>query len=221
MTGVAPLFAPLGDSAITVRLGEGVNEELSRAVFRSARTLAAARLDGALDIVPAYAALTVFYNASDVGYDEMRTRIADALERLSHTDADVDRAARTVVPVPVRYDGDDLDEVGRLTGLTRYDIIELHSGREYRVVVIGFVPGFAYLGTLDERLAVPRRESPRKRVAPGSVAIAELQTGVYPSATPGGWRIIGTTDLVMFDPRRAPPALLRVGDTVRFEPVGE
>ena len=219
MTGLAPLFAPLGDSAITVRLGDGVSDELSRTVFRSARRIAGARLDGVMDIVPAYAALTVFYSSSAVGYDEMRSRIAEVLEDASEMDAAIDGPAPAVVRVPVRYDGEDLDEVGSLTGLTRDGVIELHSSREYRVLVIGFVPGFAYLGTLDERLAVPRRESPRKRVAPGSVAIAELQTGVYPAATPGGWRIIGNTDLVVFDPHRAPPALLRVGDVVTFDPV--
>lgn len=219
MTDIAPLFAPLGDSAITVRLGEGVNNELSRAVFRAARTLVSARLDGVVDIVPAYAALAVFYNPTAAGYDEMRSRIAEALEYSSDTDADIDGPGPVVVRVPVRYDGEDLDEVGSLTGLTRDDVIELHSSCEYRVLVIGFVPGFAYLGTLDERLAVPRRESPRKRVAPGSIAIAERQTAVYPSATPGGWRIIGNTDLVMFDPHRKPPALLQVGDIVRFDPV--
>ena len=96
------------------------------------------------------------------------------------------------------------------------DVIDIHSSAEYRVLVVGFVPGFAYLGALDERLALPRRESPRKRVPPGSVAIAERQTGIYPSATPGGWHIIGTTDEVLFDPRKAKPALFEVGDTVRF-----
>ena len=117
------------------------------------------------------------------------------------------------------YDGEDLDDVCRRTKLNRPEVIEIHSGREYLVMVVGFVPGWAYLGQLDPRLIVPRRESPRKRVPPGSVAIAEAQTGVYPSGTPGGWNLIGTTTEKMFDVMQGEPALLRVGDRVRFEPV--
>jgi KipI family sensor histidine kinase inhibitor len=120
--------------------------------------------------------------------------------------------------IPVRYDGEDLDDVARRTNLTVEDVITIHSGAEYRVFVIGFVPGFAYLGPLDPRLVVARRDSPRKRVPAGSVAIAEAQTGVYPAETPGGWHLIGTTDVKMFDAMRESPALLAVGDRVRFSP---
>jgi KipI family sensor histidine kinase inhibitor len=111
-----------------------------------------------------------------------------------------------------------MEDVARRTGLSIDEVIGIHSGREYRVYVIGFVPGFAYLGTLDERLALPRRESPRKRVPQGAVAIADRQTGIYPSSTPGGWNLIGTAKAVLFDPEREQPALFRAGDRVRFEP---
>jgi KipI family sensor histidine kinase inhibitor len=125
------------------------------------------------------------------------------------------------VHVPVTYNGEDLDEVARRTGLTRQMVIEIHCSREYRVYMLGFAPGFAYLGNLDSRLALPRRDTPRKRVPAGSVAIAEVQTAVYPSSTAGGWHLIGRTDLEMFDIRRNPPALLAPGDRVVFEPVIE
>ena len=105
------------------------------------------------------------------------------------------------------------------TGLSTAEVISLHSEMDYRVFVTGFVPGFAYLGELDERLSLPRREAPRKRVPAGSVAIAERQTGVYPASTPGGWHLIGTTTEKMFDPGRSRPALLCVGDLVRFDPL--
>jgi TIGR00370 family protein len=124
-----------------------------------------------------------------------------------------------LIRIPVVYNGEDLEDVCRRTRLAASEVIDIHSRREYRVFVVGFVPGFAYLGPLDPRLMVPRRESPRKRVPAGSVAIAEAQTGVYPSATPGGWNLIGTTAEKMFDAARDEPALLRVGDRVRFEPV--
>src|SRR4029079_7448138 len=111
-----------------------------------------------------------------------------------------------------------LEEVAKRTGLTTEEVIAIHASTTYRVLVIGFVPGFAYLGQLDLGLALPRRESPRKRVPAGSVAIAEAQTGIYPSPTPGGWHLIGTTDVRMFDPGRKKPALLSAGDRVRFAP---
>lgn len=155
---------------------------------------------------------------------EIDTATDIATGTAAHTEIDTRSESRDrgrVVQIPVHYDGEDLDDVSRLTGLSRAEIIELHSQREYTALVIGFAPGFAYLGELDPRLSLPRRSSPRKRVPAGSVAIAEAQTAVYPSSTPGGWHLIGTTDLVMFDPRRTPPALLRVGDNVVFENAAE
>jgi len=121
------------------------------------------------------------------------------------------------VHVPVRYDGEDLEEVATRTGLSTAEVIRIHSAQMYRVLVIGFVPGFAYMGQLDPRLVLPRREAPRKRVPPGSIAIAEAQTGIYPSATPGGWHLIGTTTAKLFDPGRDRPALFSVGDRVVFD----
>jgi KipI family sensor histidine kinase inhibitor len=121
----------------------------------------------------------------------------------------------------VTYDGPDLSEVAQRTGMTPESVIDIHCSREYRVYMLGFAPGFAYLGDLDQRLALPRRESPRKRVSKGSVAIAEAQTAVYPSSTPGGWHLIGRTEVTMFDPTRDPPATLAVGDRVRFERIGQ
>jgi KipI family sensor histidine kinase inhibitor len=120
--------------------------------------------------------------------------------------------------IPTRYDGPDLDEVARMSGLTTDEVVRLHSAAAYRVFFLGFMPGFAYCGVLDPRIVAPRLPSPRTRVPAGSVAVADGQTSVYPFASPGGWRLIGSTDLVMFDPAREPAALLRAGDVVRFVP---
>jgi len=136
---------------------------------------------------------------------------------LEDPSVNTDDAGSRVHHIRVRYDGEDLDEVARRTQLTTAEVVSIHIAALYRVFVIGFVPGFAYLGPLDARLALPRRDSPRKRVPPGSVAIAERQTGIYPSATPGGWHIIGSTTERMFDPSRLEPSLLSVGDRVKFE----
>ena len=132
---------------------------------------------------------------------------------------DLEVAATRIVEIPMSYDGEDLAEVARRTGLGVEGVIKCHSERDYRVWMLGFAPGFPYLGVLDELLHLPRRASPRARIAAGSVAIAGAQTGIYPSESAGGWHILGRTVRRMFDPERADPFLLRPGDSVRFVPV--
>jgi KipI family sensor histidine kinase inhibitor len=215
-------YLPLGDSAITVILGEGISRELSTEVTRITRTLADSNLEGVLDVVPSYASLAVYYEPSRVRYDRIVADVREAIARgqKGKKGATTSNESEKTIRIPVRYDGDDLEDVAARTGLTRDVIVRLHSAREYHVYVIGFVPGFAYLGELDEALVLPRRATPRKRVPAGSVAIAEAQTGIYPFSTPGGWHLIGTTSMTMFDPSVDEPAVLRVGDIVIFEPVG-
>lgn len=214
----SPVVQSLGDTAITFKFGREISAELSRAVVVHARQLSAAEIIGVSEVVPSYASLTVFYNPAVIRYDDVCQRaLAIIWDPIL---AEGRSADGTTHRLPVVYDGEDLPEVAQRTGLSVDDVIHIHSSTEYRVFVTGFVPGFAYLGILDEQLALPRRESPRKRVPPGSVAIADRQTGIYPAATPGGWHILGTTSAKMFDPARDQPALFRVGDTVKFEPVG-
>lgn len=211
------VLTPLGDRGITVKFGEGINTELSNSVVDHANAVSNAAIRGVTDVVPSYASLGVFYNQLEVSFADLSRKLEVAL-----ADAELERselADGRIINIPVVYDGEDLDDICRRTKLTRSEVIDIHSSREYRVFVVGFVPGFAYLGQLDPRLIVPRRESPRKRVPSGTVAIAEAQTGVYPSETPGGWNLIGTTKERMFDVNRLNPALLRVGDRVRFEVV--
>jgi len=214
-------YLPLGDSAITIVVGQGISRELSAEVIRLTRAVTNAKLDGVHDIVPSYATLAVYYDPGRVRYEKLsntlRETIALAGERNASSSPQSEQ--KRTIRIPVRYDGEDLIDVAARTGLTRDRVVELHSSREYHVYVIGFVPGFAYLGELDNALVLPRRAVPRKRVPAGSVAIAEAQTAVYPFSTPGGWHLIGTTSLAMFDPAADDPALLRVGDSVIFEPV--
>ena len=133
---------------------------------------------------------------------------------------DVDAVGAKTVEIPVTYDGEDLAEVARQTRLDVGEVIARHSGRDYRVWLLGFAPGFPYLGVLDEALHLPRRETPRARIAAGSVAIAGRQTGIYPSESAGGWHIIGRTSAKLFDPQVNDAFLLRPGDAVRFVPAG-
>lgn len=209
----------LGDSAITVALGEGISRELSGEVAHLSHALAASDIEGILDIVPSYASLAVYFDSRRVAYNDLTTSLRDAVAqaRARISSVEIDSQDGKTIRIPVRYDGEDLADVAERTGLSRDRIVDLHTSREYRVYVIGFVPGFAYLGELDEALVLPRRATPRKRVPAGSVAIAETQTGVYPFSTPGGWHLLGTTRETMFDPAAAEPARLHVGDTVIFE----
>lgn len=211
-----PLITPLGDAALTVRFGDTIDEDLNAAVASHTISISSARLPGVSDVVGSYASLSVHYEPITIGFRELRALLLDILTGAEHDAAPV---SAKIHRIPTRYDGEDMDDVASRTGLTRDEIIRIHSSVEYRVWVIGFVPGWAYLGRLDKRLVLPRRESPRTRVPAGSVAIAEEQTGVYPSATPGGWHLIGTTETRMFDSQQSRPSLLSVGDRVKFEPV--
>ena len=213
-----PLSAhPLGDSAVTIVFGTERTPELLARIHAVARALEAARIPYVDDVVPAYLALTVYYDALSTTYDQIATSILAACDRPSGDKRGTEPPRDHVIPV--HYDGMDLDAVAAATRLSAAEVIARHSGRTYRVDLLGFVPGFAYMSELDRSLQLPRRPEPRPRVSAGSVAIAAAQTGIYPLDTPGGWHIIGRTETKMFDPAREPPALLRPGDTVRFERV--
>lgn len=200
-----------------IRYGSQVVPGLDGVVRHHASILRAAQLPGVVDIVPGYVSLVVHYDPRDTSFALLRDRIPTLLALAPPTPAE--RPGQTVI-IPVRYDGMDLEEVARATGCSVAEVIDRHTAPEYQVALLGFVPGFAYLEPLDPRLVLPRRATPRSRVPAGSVAIAGAQTGVYPAETPGGWLILGTTSLALFDPYRQPPALLAVGDRVRFEAIG-
>lgn len=217
MTSTALRAHSLGDSAVTIAFGTERSPLLLERIHAAARSLEAARIPHVEDIVPAYLALTVFYDAMHASYEEIAKQLLDACD-LATQIRDEGAEPRNHL-IRVRYDGIDLDAVAAATGLSVGDVIGRHIARAYTVDLLGFVPGFAYLSELDPSLQLPRRSEPRPRVPAGSVAIGAAQTAVYPLDTPGGWHIIGRTDTVMFDATREPPALLRAGDTVRFEPM--
>jgi KipI family sensor histidine kinase inhibitor len=216
LTGDRPFAHALGDSAITISFGVERSPELLQRVRSAAQAVAASKIPAVQDVVPAYLALTVFYDPLQVGYDELATRLVVECARASAVKGYLDPRQHVI---DVVYDGIDLDAVAVATGLSRDEIVQRHTARTYTVDILGFVPGFAYLSDLDPGLQLPRRPQPRPRVAAGSVAIAAEYTGIYPLDTPGGWHIIGRTTAVMFDALRDPPALLAPGDSVRFTPI--
>lgn len=203
----------LGDAALSVHAIDAAPLAANASVHRLARRLRAAGIAGVRDVVPGMRELVVHV-------DPLRCDVRQLTLALRATDADTDVTdAPVVVDVPVVYGGDagpDLDDVARVCGLEPEDVCRRHAAVEYIVCFVGFLPGFAYLGPLDARLRMPRRTTPRSKVPPGSVAIAGEYSGIYPWASPGGWHIIGRTDMALFDLGATPPARLAPGARVRF-----
>jgi inhibitor of KinA len=211
---------PLGDSAVVASLGTDIDDAALRRVGRLAEALEHDRPAGVVDLVPAFASVTVFYDAAQSGgYERLCAEIVARAQRMET--GEVGRETRMTV-IPVCYGGAggaDLAEVAAQAGLSADEVVGLHTGGDYLVQAIGFAPGFAYLGGLPERIHTPRRKTPRTEVPAGTVGIGGAQTGVYPLVTPGGWNLIGRTPLRLFDSARKEAALLRTGDRVKFRAI--
>lgn len=208
----------LGNNAVLLQLGTVINEKMNERTIALADFLTKNPFDGFIEAVPAYASITVFYVLSPVNrYEKIRLYLEEKylIFEKEFIIKNTDNEAITI-KIPVVYQGEDLSYLADVHGLSEAEIIEIHSSVIYRVYMLGFLPGFAYLGGLDSRIATPRRASPRLRVPTGSVGIAGHQTGVYPSASPGGWQLIGHTDLRLFDRHASQNSLLQPGDMVQF-----
>lgn len=206
-------FLAAGESALVVELGNTIDPELNARVLALDGALVAAPFDGYLEAVPSYRSLLVFFDPERASADS----IEDHVRRLGAEAERVDRKPPRLREVPMVYDGEDLEDVARRIGATVEEVVRLHSEREYLVYMVGFTPGFAYMGQTHERLGLSRRSSPRTRVPAGSVGIAMGQTGIYPSATPGGWNLLGRAEhRDLFDLSRDPPSYFLPGDRVRF-----
>jgi len=206
------------DRSLLVSFGDEISPQATRAVWRMTAALAGAR--GIVNLHPAFASVLVEFDPRFHSHHEIESLIRDRIEEAPEDEP----AASRLVEIPVHYGGargPDLEDVARYHSLPPRRVIELHSSVEYEVAFVGFATCFPYLAGLPAELATPRLAAPRKHVAAGSVAIASSQAGIYPLASPGGWRIIGRTPLRLFDPAGEPPPLVRMGDRVRFVPIGE
>lgn len=211
-----------GDAALTIEFGAAIDPRLVAAVnaldAAIARLHAAGGLPGLIEAMPTFRSLTLFYDPLVTGREAVMDALRPLLTGGEHDDDATGRSWR----LPVCYEGEaapDLAPAARAVGLGEDDVIALHSGTEYRVYMLGFLPGFAFMGDVPAPLRLPRRAEPRVRVPSGSVAIATGLTSVYPCESPGGWHLIGRCPLPLFDPRRASPSLLAPGDRVRFTPL--
>ncbi len=202
------MIRPFGESALLVELGSAERAQTLAASLR------AEHLEGVLEAIPGLESVLVELAPLDSDPDTLVPALAARIATMGGAPA-----PGRLHTITVDYDGPDLDEVASISGLARDEIVELHTGAELRVLFCGFAPGFAYLGDLPARLQVDRLATPRTRTPAGSVAIAGRMSGIYPADLPGGWRVIGRTDVTLFDPHRDPPVLLLPGDRVRFEPV--
>ena len=213
-----PRFLHAGDQAMVIELGDAIDADLNRRVRNLRLAIENAEVTGVSDLVPTYRSLLVHY-------DPVRTSADDLEDTLARIESKVDEGSLEkprVVHIPTIYGGEygpDLEFVAEHASLPADEVVEAHSGTDYLIYMMGFSPGFPYLGGLDERLHTPRLETPRTEIPAGSVGIADSQTGVYPVASPGGWSLIGRTPLKLFDPGAEPPSLLAAGDYVRFAPM--
>ena len=210
-----PRLLPLGDSALLVRFGDEIDPGVNQSVHALDALLGADKPAGVIETVPAYATLLVHYDPLALTYAQAADWVNKQMDKVRSA---VSRKPRRV-EVPVRYGGEqgpDLVFVAAYHQLSVQEVLRIHTSSEYIVYMMGFTPGFPYMGKLDDLIATPRLETPRTRVAAGSVGIAGAQTGIYPIDSPGGWRIIGRTKLQLFDLQMDPAFLFSPGDTVQF-----
>ena len=207
-----------GDSAVTAEFDERIDSGVNAHVIAVAEAAEAAAMAGVRDIVPAYRSLTVYFDPVKTSIEA----VSKELERAARKTETRPEGPLHILRIPICYGGafgPDLGDVASFAGIDESEVIALHSTALYRVFMLGFVPGFAYLASVDSRIAVPRRGTPRVRVPAGSLGIAGVQTGIYPLDTPGGWQIVGRTSVRPFDPTRREPFLFKPGDAVQFYPI--
>ena len=204
---------PLSEQSLTVYFEQKISLEVHQQVQSLRAWLLEHPIDGVLEIVCSYASLTLFFDLRRVNFEQLKNYILSAEITPNHQEK------KRIIELPVRYNGTDLEEVCAQKKLAKDQLIDIHSSSIYHVFMIGFLPGFPYMGMLDERLFVPRKQKPVSKVAKGSVAIAGFQTGIYSLDSPGGWHVIGECTLELFDPNRNPITLLEAGDQVKFFPV--
>jgi KipI family sensor histidine kinase inhibitor len=211
-------IAPAGDAALVLEFPPRIDPAINARAIAFAAAIERRCGAAVRDAVVGYCTVTVYFDPLLVDADWLEAEMRAVVAQIQ----DAAQPVTAVIDVPVCYGGDlgpDLAEVAAFGGCSPEDVVALHAGRTYRVYMVGFVPGWAYMAEVDPRIAAPRRQTPRTAVPPGAVAVAGGQTGVYPASTPGGWNLIGRTPLKPYDPARPDPFLFHAGDTVRFRPI--
>ena len=209
-----------GDSSILVEYGKVISPEINRKIAATVQLMKMQHIEGVVDIIPAFCSLLINYDPRVISYEE----ITERMQHLLKMDAKMDEGKKKVYEIPVFYGGEygpDIANIAAHAGLTEEEVIKIHSSRDYLIYMLGFLPGFCYLGGLDERIHTPRLANPRIKISAGSVGIGGSQTGIYPLDSPGGWQLMGMTPVKTYDPDREVPILLEAGDYIRFIPIDE
>lgn len=212
-------ISPCGDSALSIEFRNEISEEVHEQVASMTTLLESAGLTGVRELIPTYRAIMVCYDPFATDFELLASKI-ERLARRAHKTTIAHEIRR--VTIPVCYGGDfgpDLQNVAHFHGISTDEVIELHAAPTYLIYMLGFTPGFSYLGGMDRRIATPRLDNPRTLIPGGSVGIAGAQTGIYPIDSPGGWQLIGRTPLDLYRPDREPPVLLRAGYRITFRPI--
>ncbi len=209
-----------GDSSLLIEFGNEISPEINRRIAAVVELMREQHIEGVVDVIPAFCSLLVNYDPRVAGYEKMKKR----LESLVRVDIKVGQVKRKIFEIPVLYGGEygpDLASIAEHAGISQDEVIAIHSSRDYLIYMLGFLPGFCYLGGLDERIHTPRLSNPRLRIRAGSVGIGGSQTGIYPLDSPGGWQLMGMTPVKTYDPEREIPILVEAGNYIRFVPIDE
>jgi inhibitor of KinA len=213
-------YIPSGDSAFTIKAGNEISEEINRTIRKLLVRIEQENIDGIVDFIPSYNELMVGYDPSIIGYQKLLAKIQSFESNIDSIELPVP----SIIHIPVFYGGDfgpDLREVANHNGISEDEVILIHTSSNYLVYMLGFTPGFCYLGGMNQRIATPRKQTPRLKTPAGAVGIADKQTGIYPIESPGGWQLIGQTPLKLFNPTENPEFLISVGDYVKFKPINK
>lgn len=211
-------FMPAGDRAMVVEFGNEISEAINNQVHALEARLTESQIAGIVELVPTFRSLMVYYDPYKTSFHELKKTI-QAFGNILGNSGD---AKKRILKIPCCYGarfGLDLKDMEEHTGLSRDEIIQIHSSVDYKIYMMGFLPGFVYLGGLDKRIEMPRLKTPRVKILPGAVGIGGSQTGVYPVASPGGWRLMGGTPVDFYDPNREEPILCKAGEYIRFVPI--
>lgn len=211
-------FLPMGDGALVMEFANEISKEVNARIRQTTKAIEKT-IEGVIEVLPTYRSITIFYRPDQITYDELVTK----LQTIKEGNEEGDSLSRRI-EIPTVYGGEygpDLAYVAQHASLSEEEVIRIHTGTDYLVYMLGFSPGFTYLGGLDARIATPRLESPRVKIPAGSVGIAGSQTGMYPSESPGGWQLIGRTPLKLYDPKKEPPVFIQAGDYIRYVAITE
>lgn len=209
-----------GDSALLIEFGKEISPEINARITAFVHLLKAQHIEGVQDLIPAFTSLLINYDPRVVNYKTLTKR----LQKLLKLEVTEEASESRVFEIPVCYGGEygpDIENIAQNAGLSEEEVIKIHSSKDYLIYMLGFLPGFSYLGGLDERIHTPRLANPRIKIPAGSVGIGGSQTGIYPLDSPGGWQLLGMTPVKTYDPERETPILFEAGDYIRFVPVSE